>query len=138
MSPNDDSPMDSNSVTYRPDYIEVIWRGAQNAEKVRVTNIEFLTAAKRFQAEHKPVLAFLKILNHPAMPNMAAFAEVITIFQAVPFDRLAVSGDLPATVMPLITTVIETFNRQLEIKYLKNPDEALVWLRSNEPGSRVL
>ena len=136
MSTIDDSPVDINSVTYHPDYIEVVWRGAQNADKVRATNIEVLAAAKRLQAEHKPFLASLDIVNHPEMPNMSAFAEVLTIFRAIPFDRLAVSGDLPAAVMPLITTVIGAFNRQMEIKYLKKPDEALVWLMSSEPGNR--
>jgi len=138
MDTTDTSPPDINSVTYHPDYIEVVWRGPQNAEKVRATNVEFLTAAKRLQADHKPVLAFLNIVNHPAMPNMSAFAEVITIFQAVPFDRLAVSGELSSVVAPLMMTVIDTFNREMEIKYLKNPDEALAWLLSSAHGSRDL
>lgn len=136
MSPNDSNPTDTNSVTYHPDYIEVVWHGAQNAEKVRATNNEVLVAAKKLQAEGKPFLASLTILNHPAMPNMSAFSEVLKIFQAIPFDRLAICGDLPSTMMPLITTVIGTFNRQMEIKYLKTPEEGLAWLKSNEKGSR--
>ena len=136
MSQTDDAPMDRNSVTLHPNYIEVIWRGEQTVVKVRVTDKEVSAAAKKLEADHKPLLASLQVVNHPIAPNMAAFAEVITVMQTIPFDRLVVCGDLPPTMMPLILIAIGIYNKQMEIKYVKKPEEALAWLTSNERGSR--
>jgi hypothetical protein len=127
---------DTNSVTLQPDYIEVVWRGAQTADKVRVSNNQVLAAAQQFQTQHKPLVLYLQILNHPEMPNMEAFYEVLKVFQAVTFDRLAVCGKLPATMMPLIKTVIKSYNRQMELELFEESDKALAWLKSDARGNR--
>ena len=128
--------MDSNTVTPHPDYIEVVWRGAQSVDKIRASNSETLTAVNKLKANKKPLLVLLYIIDHPDFPNMEGLVEVISAIRATPLDRLAVCGDVPPTVMPLIATVIATFNRQMEVKYLKKYDDALTWLKSAEPGNR--
>ena len=136
MTGSGSTSADNNTVTLQPDYIEVIWRGAQTADKVRLSNNQVLAAAEQLQTQHKPLAIYLQILNHPEMPNMEAFYEVLKVFQAVSFDRLAVSGKLPATMMPLIKTVIKSYNRQMELEFFDEPDKALAWLKSDAPGNR--
>jgi hypothetical protein len=121
-----------NSAAAHEDYIEVVWDGAQNAEKVRQTNIDTLALAEQFRANNKPVRVSIHIQNHPLMPNMGAFREVLNIFRAVSIDRLAISGTVSPGIMTLISTVISSFDKSLDIKYFSDPQEGLVWLRSDQ------
>jgi len=117
-----------NTVIPHDDYIEIIWDGAQNADKVRRSNAQILAAAETLQANQKPLLLSLFIQNHPLAPNMAAFNEALKMFRAVSFERLAISGTLPPTIMTLVTTVIASFDKELEIAYFNTKPEALSWL----------
>lgn len=136
MNLNESGAPEANSVILHTDYIEIIWRGEQSVDKMRTTNLEALAAAEKLRAYHKPILASLIIVNHPDMPNMTALAELLIVFQTMPFDRLAVSGDIPKTMMPLIKTVISTYNRQMEINYKEETADAVTWLKGNDKGNR--
>lgn len=136
--PMDESTSTTNSVTRHDDYIEVIWHGAQSSEKVSQSNAKAIEAAKELEAKNRPILLSLCILDHPLKPNMGAFKESLEILHQVSFSRVVICGNLPLPLLELVSTVISSFNRELEIAYFVDPKEALVWLRSDRPGSRTL
>lgn len=118
-----------NTVTLRDDYIEVVWDGPQEAEKVRGSNADTQAAAAQLQAEHKPVRLLLYIQHHPLMANIGGFMEVLKVFRMVPFDRVVICGTLPGPVMQLTTVIISSFHAEFDIKYIADQEAALVWLR---------
>src|SRR5665213_189560 len=85
---------DLNHVIAHDNYIEVVWDGPQDVNTVSKTNAEAVKAAELLKSKGKPILLSLDVQNHPLTPNMGAFKEVIKIFRAVSFDRIAVSGCL--------------------------------------------
>lgn len=122
-----------NTVILHSNYVEMIWDGAQNAEKVRKSNLEVIAAAEKIQATGMPILISVSIQNHPKLPDMGAFKEVLKLFDAIEASRLSISGAVPPMVLSLITTVIASFNKQLEIKYFRDQNAALDWLlQSNQ------
>lgn len=121
----------SDIVIAHDDYIEIIWDGPQNADTVRRSNVDTQTAAQVFQKDGKSILAMLHIQHQPQMPDIGAFEEVLKIFQAVEFNRLAIAGTIPPSLMALVTTIIGSFEREFDIKYFMQPQEALVWLRDS-------
>ena len=120
-----------NSVVAHDDYIEVIWDGAQDATKVRQTNLESLKAAEFLKSKNKPILLSLSIRNHPTMPDVGAFHEILKVFRAITFDRVAISGSISPRIMTLVSTITGSFNKEMEISYFTDPNEALSWLKSH-------
>jgi|GEM_PF-2717460 hypothetical protein len=121
----------TNTVITHNDYIEVIWEGPQNSEKVHQSNVETLKAVEIIQSKHKPLLLLLRIYNHPLAPNMEAFQEVLKIFQAITFNKVAISGTVSPQMETLIASVVSSINEEVELAYIAEPEEALAWLRSN-------
>ncbi len=119
-----------NSVVMHDDYIQAIWDGAQDVTKVRQTNIETLKWAEVIRAQGKPILLSLEVINHPLMPNMAAFKEVMKVFRAISFDKVVICGTVSPMLMSLITTVMSSFKKEIQINYIADPEAALAWLRS--------
>jgi len=119
-----------NSVVIHDDYIEIIWDGAQNVDKVRQTNLEAAKGAEILKSKGKPVLGSLLIRNHPLTPNIAAFQEVLKMFRATSPNRVVICGTVSPMIMTLVATVTSSFNREIEIAYIADPDAALSWLRS--------
>lgn len=126
---------DQNTVIPYSDYIEMIWDGAQNAEKVQKSNLEVLAAAEKIRATGKPVLISVFIQNHPNSANLGAFKEVLKLFNAVEANRVSISGAVPPMILSLITTVVASFNKQVEIKYFRDQNVALHWLLPNNQTS---
>lgn len=124
-----------NTVIAHSDYVEVVWDGPQGVEKVQKTNAEALAAAEQLKAAGKTVRISLDIQNHPLAPNMGAFREVLKMFGAVEISRLSISGNVPSTILSLITTVIASFSKQLEVKYFPTQPEAVTWLMSDKSAS---
>jgi hypothetical protein len=106
---------EQDSVVIHEDYIEVIWIGPQDRDKVRQTNIDALKGANELTSRNKPILLLIEVRNHPLKPNIGAFKEVLKIFQAVNFDRMAICGTVPASLGTLISTIISSFNKEFEI-----------------------
>src|SRR5262252_7131212 len=100
MADEDDQPTD-NKVTCHEDYIEVVWFGEQTADTVSQSVAQTVEASEKLKAQNKPILLLLRILEHPLTPNMPAFKEVLNVFRRVSFNRLAVSGNLPPSIMYL-------------------------------------
>jgi len=129
MTPTEEAPA-KNIVTLQDDYINVVWDGGQNADKVHTTRLEVAEAAQQLSALHKPVLLRLVIEHHPLMPNMGVLQEVLKIFRTVDFDRMVVCGNLPKPMMTLVSSIIASFHIEFEIEFMADPDEALTWLKS--------
>jgi hypothetical protein len=123
------SGLNADTIICRDDYIEVTWDGAQNREKVRQSNLDTLAAAEILKAKGLSIRLFFCIRRHPLVANPAAFDEVLKIFRAVSFERLVLCGDPPPMVMSLATSVISSFNKELDITFIKDPARALAWLR---------
>jgi len=117
-------------ITLREDFIDVVWDGAQNADKVRQSNVEALGAVEKLQGSGKPVLLSLHFQHHPAMPNLGAFREVLKMFRAANFKRVVISGDVSSRMMSLVSTIVSSFDKEVEITYIKDRSEALKWLLS--------
>jgi hypothetical protein len=119
----------TNTVILRDNFIDVIWDGPQDKAKVEKSNADTIAAAKKLQDQHKPLLLSIHIQNHPLRPDLGAYTEVLKIFRSgVTFERLVISGDLPKTIGTLVTTVIESFDGELEICFIPDTKEALAWL----------
>jgi len=121
---------DSNKVITHDNYVEVIWIGPQDSSSVSLSSQEALKAIEALKAAGKPVLLSLSLLDLPLRPDMGAFREVIKIFRSTTFDKIAISGTVSPMVMTLIATVTSSFNKELDIAYFVNKDEALAWLMS--------
>jgi hypothetical protein len=129
MSQTAEPSVGRNVVVAHDNYIEVIWDGAQSADMVRRSNVEIVKAAKVLQSAGKPMLVLLSIRNLPLKPDMGAFEEVVNIFRAVTFDRIAVVGTLPPLVRLLASTVESSLGGgEFEISYFADPGQALSWL----------
>lgn len=126
----------TNTVTLHSDYIEAVWYGRQTPESIRGANEKILAASEQLVARHQPVLLSvdIRIGEYHSLPHMAAYDEVVKLFRAVTFDRVVVSGKLPAVLRPLLMSIIGGFNRQMAIKYVVDPDEAKAWLKSTAQG----
>ena len=118
-----------DTIICRDDYIEVTWDGTQNREKVRRSNRDALAAAETLKAKGLPVRLFICVRHHPLLANPGAFDEVLKILRAVSFERMVLCGDLPPMVMSLVTSVIASFNKELDISFIEDPARALTWLR---------
>ena len=122
--------MGSNTVIAHDDYIQVVWDGPQNADKVRQSNVDTLAAVSQLKSKNRPILISFRIQNHPPNSDLGAFKEVLKIFDAADnIDRIAISGKLPHMIMSLVSTVTNSFNKSLEIKYFDDQVQAMAWLK---------
>jgi hypothetical protein len=123
-------PDNVNTVVTYDDYIDVTWDGSQDVDKIRQSNLEIFKAAGILKSQNKPILLLLYIQNHPLKTDPNAFDEALKIFRIVTFDRMAIGGTVPPSVGMLISDSISSFNKELEMEYFGDRQEALTWLRS--------
>ena len=128
-----EEPKTINSVTDRGLYIELLISGPQTAETIHSANLRLEAMAADFTAKNKPLLVLAAMENISSGFNLGAFKESLKPADTIKFNRFAITGELPRTMMSIITNVVNSFEHSFDVKYFSDKDQAIAWLKDYKP-----